>query len=193
MKIKLSMVRLSFPVLFEAEKFKGEEKSEPRYSAAFIVERGSENDKAIQAGIQAVAAEAWPKKTAEMLASFKGHSGKMCYVSGDLKTYDGYQGMNILSSHRKQKDLRPLVLGPDVDPATGELRRLTPEDGKPYAGCYVNASVELWAQVKDYPGIRCTLLGVQFAGDGDAFSGVAKPSQDDFDMIEEGANAESLV
>lgn len=191
MKVKLASVRLAFPDLFEATQFEG--KGEFRYNGTLLVERGSANDKAIQQAILQVATEAYGKKVDAMLQGMKGNTNKYCYLSGDLKEYDGYQGMNYLSAHRKQKDGRPLILGPDIDPATGELRRLVPADGKPYAGCYVNASVDIYAQTGQYPGIRCGLLGVQFVADGDSFSGVSKPQDSDFDAIEEGAMADSPV
>ena len=37
--------------------------------------------------------------------------------------------------------LRPLVVDVDKSP-------LTAQDGKPYSGCYVNASLELWAHAR---------------------------------------------
>jgi hypothetical protein len=72
---------------------------------------------------------------------------------------------------------------------------LTAEDGKPYSGCYVNCSLELWAQDNSYgKRINAQLGGVQFFKDGDAFSGGGSAADaDDFDEITEGADAESLV
>lgn len=198
MKVKLANVRLAFPDLFEATQFEG--KGEFRYNATFLIERGSANDRAVQAAIMQEATEKFGKKADAMLQSIKGNANKFCYLNGDLKEYDGYQGMNYLSGHRKLKDGRPLILGTDIDPSLGpdengkpQLRRLQPADGKPYAGCYVNASVDIYAQTGQYAGMRCGLLGVQFAADGDSFSGVGKPKADDFDAIEDGATADSLV
>ncbi len=50
---------------------------------------------------------------------------------------------------------------------------LTEADGRIYAGCYVNFNVDIWAQDGQYTGIRCSLNGVQFVKDGDAFGGAA--------------------
>ena len=47
MKLKLTNVRLAFPDLFEAKEFEAGD-GKPRYSATFLVEPGSENDKAIR-------------------------------------------------------------------------------------------------------------------------------------------------
>jgi hypothetical protein len=183
-KVKLKDVRLSFPSLFEAKDYQDNGKF--RYSATFLVVPGSENDKVVQAAIQQVAAEEFGKTAAAKLETFKGNPNKYCYVRGETKEFEGYAGMLALSSHRKQEAGRPLVIDQQKNP-------LQPSDGKPYAGCYVNATVEIWAQGGQNAGIRCALLGVQFARDGDAFSGGAVASPDDFDAIEDGAAAADLV
>jgi hypothetical protein len=68
---------------------------------------------------------------------------------------------------------------------------LTSADGRPYAGCFVNASVELWAQDNNFgKRINASLRGVQFFKDGDAFSGGGAASDDEFDSVED---ADSLV
>ena len=73
--------------------------------------------------------------------------------------------------------LRPLVVDADKSP-------LVAEDGKPYSGCYVNASVELWPQDNNYgKRVNATLMGVQFFRDGESFSGGGVASEDDFDDV----------
>jgi len=70
---------------------------------------------------------------------------------------------------------------------------LVAADGKPYAGCYVTAIVELWPQDNQYGRrINATLSGVQFERDGDAFGGSAPASADDFDDLSSGA-ADDLI
>ncbi len=67
-------------------------------------------------------------------------------------------------------------------------------DGRPYAGCYVNAVVDIWAQDNNFgKRINASLSGVQFLRDGDAFAGGGVAAPDDFDDISEGADAEGLV
>jgi hypothetical protein len=69
---------------------------------------------------------------------------------------------------------RPVVIDKDKSP-------LTQADGKPYAGCYVNVSLDVWAQSNQYgKRINAKLLAVQFDKDGDAFSGGEGYSDDDF-------------
>ena len=172
MKVKLSKVRLSFPYLFKAVEFKTGD-GKPRYDATFLVEPGSANDKAIQAAIKAEAETTYGKKAEANLKAFSGQTNKYCYLDGDTKDYDGYEGMLYLACHSK---VRPLVIDRDKSP-------LTEQDGKPYAGCYVNATVEIYAQAGENPGIRASFAGVQFDSDGDSFGGGKPASTDDFDDL----------
>ncbi len=176
MRVKLQNVRLSFPDLFEAKKFPGQENAAPRYSATFLVEPGGENHKIIEAAIQSVTTEKFKTKAAALVAGWRTNSNKFCFVDGNTKEYDGYQGMLALASHRQQSDGRPMVLDANKTP-------LTIADGKPYAGCYVNAVVNIYAQVGQYAGVRCELLGVQFYRDGDAFTGAGRVSEEDFEDL----------
>ena len=92
---------------------------------------------------------------------------------GDLKAqYAGYPG-NLFFNARSAT--RPTVV--DRNKA-----QLTEADGKPYAGAYVNALIELWAQDNQFgKRINASLRGVQFVRDGDAFGGGAAPaSEEDF-------------
>jgi hypothetical protein len=79
--------------------------------------------------------------------------------------------------------IRPLVIDRDRSP-------LAEEDGKPYAGCYVNASVEFFAYENSGNGISAQLAGVQFVRDGDAFGGGRAADPDEFDDLGEGADTE---
>ena len=66
--------------------------------------------------------------------------------------------------------------------------------GRPYAGCYVNAVLEFWAQDNKFgKRVNATLMGVQFFRDGDAFSGGGAASDDDFDDVTSGADAGGFV
>lgn len=172
-----------------------------RHSATFIIDPKSANHKAIEDAIKGEAKTLWPKKADAMLESMRGNSNKYCYQKGDLKDYDGFQGMMYIGAHRKAKEGRPLLLDSVADPDTGKPARLTDsqgrffegKEGRIYAGCYVNASIEIYAQDGQNPGIRCGLLGVQFARNGDSFGGGGRVSEDDFDAIEAPAEADDLA
>lgn len=184
MKVKLTDVRMAFPELFEAVQFNGE--GQFRYGANFFLPKEGAAHVAVSQAIMQVATEAWKGKAAAMVDEMKGNSNKFCLTNGDTKTYDGAEGCMVLSARRNQKDGRPGIYNRDKSP-------LTAADGVLYSGCYVNVTVDIWAQTKDFPGIRCSLIGVQFNRDGDAFSGSATVSADDFDDVSEGSNAPSLI
>ncbi|QKM47747.1 hypothetical protein B7760_01771 [Burkholderia glumae] len=189
MKVKLTNVRISFidNLRSAAEYEKGDGKF--RYSASFLVEPGSANDKAINDAIKAVAAEGWGKRADAMLESLRGNSNKYCYLDGNTKPYDGYEDMMYITGHRKRDDGRPLLLDNVADPETGKPARLIDangdwlpgKEGRIYAGCYVNATIDIYAQTKTNPGIRCGLQGVQFHAAGDSFSGASRGNEDDFE------------
>lgn len=185
--IQLKSVRLSFPDLFEARDY--QDNKTFRYSATFLVEPGSANDKAILAAILAEAKAKYDKKAGQIDA-WRSNPQKFCYTPGELKDYDGYAGMFALSTHRYVDQGRPGVF--DSKGVKGVPNALTADDGRIYAGCFVNAKAEIWAQAGLNPGIRGSLVSVQFAGEGDAFSSGTRPSESDFETIEEGADADDL-
>lgn len=178
MKIKLSNVRLAFPALFEAKTVNGEGK--PAFSAVFLLDPADPQVKAINQAIDAVAKDKWGAKADAILKQMRA-GDKVCLHDGDLKEqYDGFAGMLFVSSRSPS---RPLVIDADKTP-------LGESDGKPYAGCYVNASIELWPQDNNYgKRVNASLRGVQFLRDGDAFAGSAPASEDEFDDLSVGADA----
>lgn len=183
-KLKLQNVRLSYPDLFEANEYEGKR----NFGATFLIEPGSKQDKEIREALDAEAKEKFKDKAPAILkAALAGGNQKCCYWDGNTKTYDGYADMMALTAKRAEDKGRPLVIDKNKSP-------LTAADGKPYAGCYVNASVELWAQDNKFgKSVRCTLLGVQFANDGDAFSAGSVASEDDFDDLGDSGDADDIM
>lgn len=186
MKVKLSNVRLAFPALFEAKSVNGE--GAPKYGACFIIEPNTTNVKSLDDAIVFVAKEKWKDKALQILSKLRADA-RVCFhktpktnSSGDI--YDGFDGTYHVNSSNAA---RPIVLDRDKTP-------LTAADGKPYGGCYVNCTLDLWAQDNQYgKRVNATLTGVQFYRDGDAFAGGVPGSPDDFDDITEGADAEALA
>jgi hypothetical protein len=181
MKVKLQNVRLSFPGLFKAEAFKPGDA--PKYKATFLVEKGSKLNAVIDAAILETAKGKWGAKAAQIVQGMRGNPNKFCYQDGDTKAYNGFAGMMALAA---KSSVRPLVLDKDKTP-------LTEQDGKPYAGCYVNATIELFAYENSGNGISAQVLGVQFVADGDSFGGGAIGSPDDFDDLAVGSDEDALV
>ena len=183
MKIKLEGVRLAFPNLFEPRAF-GEDGSDPAYGASFIFPKDHPGVKIINDAIEAMAKEKWEAKATETLKQLRA-ADRVCLHDGDLKPdYMGFPGNFFVATRNKA---RPLVIDRDKSP-------LTAADGKPYAGCYVNATLDVWSMMNKYgKRINATLSGVQFVKDGDAFTGAPPATPDDFEDLAEGADAESLV
>jgi len=180
MKIKLTNVRLSFPGLFKAEAFKPGD--DPKFKATFLIEKGSANHQAVEKAIAEEAKIKWGVKGEKTISNIRNNPNKFCYQDGDTKSYDGYEGMMALSA---KSGTRPLVID-------GQRNPLSEADGKPYAGCYVNASVELFTYDNSGAGVSASLAGVQFVRDGDAFGGGKAASVDEFDELEAGADADLL-
>jgi hypothetical protein len=167
-KIKLSNVRLSFPSLFRKAVFSGEE---TKFEATFLIDKSSQADKIaeIDAAIKALVKDA--------LKGAKLPADKVCLRDGDDVDYAGYANhMSIKASTSK----RPMVLDRDRSP-------LAEDDNRIYAGCHVNAILELWAQNNQWgKRINANLLGVQFFKDGEPFSDGVTATADDFDAFDAG-------
>ena len=172
MQLKLSKVRLAFPALFVAKKIAD---SEPSFSANFILDPTDPQVAWIRQAIIEVAKEKWGNDAAANIKELNAKD-RLCLHNGDTKArFDGFPG-NVFISARSMK--RPLVLGADKAP-------LTQADGKPYAGCYVNAIIELYAQDNQFgKRVNASLMGVMFASDGPQFGGGAAATPEMFDAFE---------
>ena len=173
MRILLRDVRLAFPSIWKASA--PSSGGEPAFSASFIMPPNHKQLKELTAALKSVAKDKWAAKADAIFKALEA-SDKLCLHDGDTKAeYEGHEGNKFISTRTK---VRPTV----IDQQRNEL---TEADGKPYSGCYVNASIELWAQDNDYgKRINAQLRGVQFLRDGDAFAGGARPADpDEFDEI----------
>lgn len=182
MKIKLQNVRIAFPQLFEAKTVNGE--GDPAFSAVFLMAPDHPAVAELEKAFDIVGKEKWGAKWPQVKKELTAKD-RLALHDGDTKAdYAGFEGNMFVSSRNKT---RPLVIDRDKSP-------LTAADGRPYAGCYVHASIELWCQDNNYgKRINASLRGVQFYKDGDAFAGGGAASEDEFDDIEEGALADDLV
>ena len=164
-KIKLSNVRLSFPNIFKRATFQG---VEGKFEATFLLNKKTQADQIekLQSAIDEAIKE----------AKVKVPKDKYCLKDGDDFEYDGYERhMAFKASTNK----RPTLIDRDKSP-------LVEDDGKPYAGCYVNAIVDIWIQSNDF-GKRANsnLFGIQFYADGDAFGSGDIDVTDEFDEFED--------
>ena len=174
MKIKLVNARLSFPSLFEATSFEG---SKPSFKATFILDKKKDAAKIaeINKAIDAMIAEKWKGKVTR--AKLKG----VCLRDGEEKAdMDGYGDDVMFISSASLKRI------PVVD---GDLSPLSAQDNKPYAGCYVNGTIELWVQDNDFgKRINAQLRAVQFSKNGDPFGVKEANPEEEFDKVEESAD-----
>ena len=178
MILQLKNVRLAFPNLWVPTAF--EEGQEKKYSATLLIPKNDPQHKMIQDAIKEVAQAEWKNKTDATLKSIENIPQKYCYMDGDGKALDGYAGHFALSAKSKKR----------VPVKDRDTSALSEADEKPYAGCYVNASVEIWAQGGKHAGMRCQLRGIQFVRDGDQFTAGSVANDDEFEDLGNGADAE---
>lgn len=179
MKIKLKNVRAAFVEVFEAKQVNGEGK--PAFSGTFLIDPKDPQVAMIETAATEVARAKWGVKADGVIKAIKA-TDKWALHDGDIKSqYQGFEGMVYVNA---RNPVRPLVLDRDKSP-------LTEHDGKPYAGCYVNVSLELWAQDNSYgKRVNASLGGIQFVRDGDRFAGGSSADESDFDELEDGADAD---
>lgn len=181
MRIKIQNVRLSFPSLFKAEAYKPGD--QPKFKATFLIPKDSPQAAEVEKAMMETAKLKWGAKAEKVIAGIRSNPNKFCIQDGDTKEYDGYDGMIAVSA---KATVRPLVIDRGRSP-------LSEEDGKPYAGCYVNASIEFFAYENSGNGMSASLAGVQFSRDGDAFAAGKPADADDFDDLGDGADSEDDV
>ncbi|PHM39296.1 hypothetical protein Xmau_02900 [Xenorhabdus mauleonii] len=181
MKITLKNVRLAFPDLFEATQVNGQ--GDFKFRATFLIPKERKELIAeIESAIIKVATEKWGAKAEGIIKTIRGNNMRFNFRDGDEKTdYDGYAGNMFISASNKS---RPLVIDRARSP-------LTAQDGRIYSGCYVNATISIFAYDNNGKGISASLSGVQFFRDGDAFAGGGIASVNDFDDLSEGADADA--
>lgn len=177
--MKLKNVRISFPNVFRAKAVWEDQK--PKFSAVFLLDKDHPQLAEVKTEIERVAKKKWGEEAAGVLKQLKAQNRAMLRdgsekVNAKGEIMDGFgDGVVFLNA---SNDKRPTVLDRDKTP-------LTEEDGRPYAGSYVDAVIEIWAQDNQYgKRINASLRGVQFRRDGGAFGGGGLPaSASDFDDL----------
>lgn len=182
-RMLLKNVRLAFPKLWTPEAIDG---GKPNFGAALILPPDHPQLAEVKAKMQAVAKEKWQAKAVEVYKGIE-KSDKLALHDGDTKSqYDGFPG-NFFISTNAQESAPPTVID--------QLRQpLGERSGKPYAGCYVNVSIDFWAQDNNFgKRINAQLRGVQFLRDGDAFAAGRPADSDEFEEVTEGADADDFA
>lgn len=176
--IRLNNVRLAFPNLFTAKAVKPGDK--PGFSASFIMPKNHPDVAHLKAAIAQVAQAKWGAEWQAVLTALAA-ADRLCLHNGDAKSqYEGFAG-NLYVNARTPT--RPSVFDADPNHVLAEA------DGKPYAGCFVNARIAVWAMQNQHgKRINAQLRGVQFLRDGDAFGGGGVASPDEFDNVDNSAD-----
>ena len=178
-RVMLKNVRLAFPDLNTPKEFTPGD-GKPRFGAAFLFPKDNEElRKKIIGAMLAAATEKWGEAKAKAALKQLMDTQKVALNDGDHKPdLDGYPEHWYVSANAPA-NAPPRLL----DRQRNELARDT---SMIYAGCYVNASVEFWAQDNQWgKRINASLRGVQFFAPGDAFSAAAPASVDEFDEFED--------
>lgn len=166
--IKLNNVRLSYPNLFVAKA--QEEGKEPEFSACFLLDKKQHAGliKQLEQVRDRVALDFFKKKVPLKHALLRDGNEK------DGK--EGYGDEVMFISARNKK--RPVVVDRDLTP-------LTTNDPKPYAGCYVNATVRLFAydHKTGGKGVSASLRAVQFVKDGESFGAGPVNAEEEFEAV----------
>ena len=181
-KIMLRNVRLSYEHIFTPTRF--DDKSEPKYSATFIIPKDHPDLPAIkkamfEAGQEAFASDftgtTWPR-------------GFTCSLR-DADTYTNDLGELLADNNPEYKGCYVLEANSASRPVAIDRKKaaVTEEDGIIYSGCYVNASLAAagYTYGKVKKGVKCYLNGVQFVKDGERFGSDASADFDSLDGDED--------
>jgi len=183
-KIELKNVRLSFAELWQAKAF--QEGQAPKYQASFLLDPSDKDHKKMIKTVKAEADRIKKAQWGDKPPKLKGE----CFGDGDdLDTvYDGYEGMFFMRANKNAADGRVTIVNSDNSP-------LTVDDGKPYNGCYVDATLTLWTQDNSFgKRINGNLRAIRFRGDGEAFGRPAIEADDEFsEAPEDGADDDGFL
>lgn len=174
MKIMLEKVRLSYPNLFKPRA--ADAKAQPKFSASFLLDKKDDAKQIteLRTAVKKVAGDQWDAKLPKGV--------RFCVRDGAEKAETPGYGAEVIFISASNEHRVPVVDRARVP--------LAVEDGKPYAGCYVNATVRLWAQDNQYgKRINAQLLGVQFVDDGEAFGEKPFNADEEFPDLTEGEEA----
>ena len=172
--IYLSNVRLSFPKLIEASA--AQDNAAKKFSADLIFVPNDPQLAKFMGEVNKLATEKWKDHAQAVLGQIQTDRKLRCYGNGaekvDKKTYKpytGYDGMAYVSANSNE-DRPPQIMRPaDGKEAANQIER-TELARNLYGGCFVNVAIRPWAQDNQFGrAVRCELVAVQFAKDGDAF------------------------
>lgn len=178
----LTNVRLSFPKLWKKEK--SAEEGKPKYSLNLLIDpntsSGEANIETIERELAALAKRTWQEKGPKVLKALDRKrvpflDGEEC-TNGEGDLYMGYEGMMVFKA-ANPKEFKRLDRDKSIltEETAAELNRL-------YAGCYVDAVVNIYAitdKQRGGNGIFASIEVVRHRKDGEAF-GAAPVDENDY-------------
>lgn len=191
--VTIRNVRLSYPNLFEAKAFlkNGVAEGKPAHSASFLLDKVAN-----KADIDALTKAAVFTKQEKWQGKQVNLTGKSIRDGSEKEATDGY-GPNVVfiaARHvpKPGDNWHKCVVDEKLNPVTAE-------DGKFYAGCYVNATVKAWAQDNGFgKRINWQLVNIQYVRKGEPFGEKPVPvastlspvdSEDDSSQVDSSANS----
>ena len=174
----LKNVRISFPHLYNPHAFNGE--GEAKYSAKFLIPKGSDAERLIQEEIKKQAIAAFGDRAKNVLERQNVTDRKLLKdgddpvegFTSDGEPKTGYAGHYFIKGSSKTA---PKVVGRNRQP-------LTEDSGLPYAGCMVNVQLDIWSQANQFGSfLNCKLLAVQYWADGERLGGESVANINAFD------------
>lgn len=147
--VKLKNVRVNFANVFEPTVSPKFPKNDPKYSIMLMLEKGTKQGRAHIAALTTARDAVLNGKTVA--------DDKALLIDGDQPgQHEANAGLFTVKASNKQ---RPVVVDQQMAP-------LVAGDGVIYDGCYCNVTLDVY-YFADMKGVFATLLGVQFAGDGE--------------------------
>ena len=178
-RFTLTNVRLSFPHVFDKAKY---DDKETKFEATLLIPKEeTEQLETIKTATKKALLEKFG--SADKIPKGITKGVRYCLRDGDDQEYDGYAGNMSFKASNKN---RPRTMGRNKKP-------ITADDGLLYAGCYVDAIVEIWVQSNQYGSrVNANLQALRHRADGEAFGagGIPDDVEDDFEDLEEEAVAD---
>jgi Protein of unknown function (DUF2815) len=190
-------VRCAWPSLFVARQYNGT--GSWRCGAQLIIQKDHPQAQELKDMIQAAATAKWKDKAPARLKAAMSKD-KVCLRDGDLA---GHLDCWVVSANCAGGETQASAKRPSVfDAANRNILQIAKEvegphtQSKPelyeyaqeicpvYAGCYVNAVIDIYAMDQYGDQINAGLVGVQFARDGESFGGAAGLEAGAFEPLE---------
>lgn len=193
MKVVLMNVRASFLSVYEPNRQKQDDGSiRETWKGNFLIDKDAIKDGSAKAkymgkvmpvmdALKKASAAAKAKKWGENPDKWPKLKPEKVFVrDGDLEDWDGYEGNRYVSASAQIQD-KPAVVTSRKN-KDGWIPAEPGGQGSPYSGCYVNATIVVWAQDNEHgKRVNAQLKAMQFYADGEAFGAAPTDPNDDFD------------